>query len=81
MSALPHSGFHRRVGPLPVEVKRAVKSRDGNRCVDCGASEQLTIHHIRPLSAGGEAMDLRNMETLCKPCHAARHGQLWKGDA
>ena len=48
-------------------IRQRVLRRDGNRCVLCGraASE---VDHIVPGSAGGSD-DLRNLQSLCKPCH------------
>lgn len=38
--------------------------RDGYLCVSCGASEDLAVHHIVPLSKGGDD-ELENLESLC----------------
>lgn len=67
------AGFRRSPQIITTQVKRAVKKRDGKKCVECGATKHLTIHHKQPISAGGSAMDMRNMETLCKTCHGRRH--------
>jgi 5-methylcytosine-specific restriction enzyme A len=34
-----------------------------------------TIDHIKPISEGGEALDLNNLQTLCKQCHAIKTGK------
>lgn len=48
--------------------------RDENRCVRCGATEKLNVHH---LDWSGESdapnHDLDNLETLCDPCHRKAH--------
>jgi len=31
------------------------------------------MHHVTPLSKGGELMDKNNVEMLCEPCHIAHH--------
>lgn len=46
--------------------------RDGS-WLRCGDDADLTIHHIIPISADGEARD-RNLATLCESCHQAAHG-------
>jgi len=56
-------------------LSRAVKERDGWRCVRCGASGvELHAHHIVPLSRGG-SNDMSNLVTLCRACHEAEHGR------
>lgn len=44
--------------------------RDGRRCVVCGRSEALSIHHIKPRALGGRNHS-SNLVTLCRPCHEA----------
>lgn len=52
--------------------------RDNYRCVDCGVgNEQLVVHHIDGSTRKGNN-DLKNLSTLCKKCHARRHGQTNK---
>jgi 5-methylcytosine-specific restriction protein A len=34
-----------------------------------------TIDHIIPISEGGAALDLANLQTLCKQCHAIKTGK------
>lgn len=41
---------------------------DRSRCGRCGATENLEIHRIFPVSLGG-TNDKRNMMILCKDCH------------
>ena len=58
--------------------RQTVLDRDDYQCRNCGVNdseEQLHVHHIVPISAGG-AHDTTNLATLCKPCHMATHGQL-----
>lgn len=52
------------------DLYRAVKARDGGRCVRCRATADLTIHHIRPRTLGGTHHH-RNLVTLCRSCHDA----------
>jgi 5-methylcytosine-specific restriction endonuclease McrA len=46
-----------------------VLARDGHRCIVCGVTELLEVHHSIPLSEGGPIHDLSNLETLCPTCH------------
>ena len=34
-----------------------------------------TIDHIKPISENGKALDLDNLQTLCKQCHAIKTGK------
>ena len=36
--------------------KESVVTRDGNKCIECGPQEQLTMQHIMPFSKGGESL-------------------------
>lgn len=47
-------------------------SRDGAKCVECGATERLEVHHIRYKSQNGTD-ELNNLVTLCACCHAEKH--------
>ena len=33
------------------------------------------IDHIKPISEDGEALDLSNLQSLCKQCHAIKTGK------
>jgi 5-methylcytosine-specific restriction endonuclease McrA len=51
------------------EIRLAVLQRDGYHCTECGNSNHLHAHHIRPVRKGGAAQ-MDNLKTLCKDCHA-----------
>lgn len=53
---------------------RAVKDRDGWRCVWCGSDDRVNAHHVRPkrLYADG-TLDIDNGVTLCHRCHYTAH--------
>jgi 5-methylcytosine-specific restriction endonuclease McrA len=50
-------------------ARALAKQRDGGRCVRCGASERLEVHHVVPIEQGGERFMLSNLVTLCRSCH------------
>lgn len=58
------------------KMRRAVLARDHYQCQGCGHQadpenmkpKELHADHIRPISQGGTT-GLRNMQTLCGPCH------------
>ena len=65
---------HRRLPwRLLARARRAALDRDGWRCRRCGHPGGLEAHHVTPLQAGGAALALANLETLCRDCHLAEH--------
>ena len=54
-------------------IRLSVLARDGYRCRDCGAADgMLEVHHVRPVSQGGDHSP-GNLITLCRADHLARH--------
>jgi len=53
------------------DISRAIRNRDNNRCVLCGANAQ-SVHHIQPVSEGGESF-ATNLVSLCYRCHRKAH--------
>jgi 5-methylcytosine-specific restriction endonuclease McrA len=45
--------------------------RDDNKCVYCGSSQQLTIDHVIPRSAGGSD-NWENLVTACRSCNTRK---------
>ena len=62
----------RPTGKYKKLLRQRVLDRDGHRCVNCGSTETLEMHHVIPLSQGG-TNHLDNLQTLCNPCHATTH--------
>ena len=52
------------------ELKLRAQMRDDFKCVRCGSSESLRVHHKK----GTKSHSLENLETLCLKCHKAEHG-------
>jgi len=52
-----------------------VLDRDGNSCRNCGSSDDLHLHHIVPLSNGGNHIE-SNCVVLCSSCHSRTHDRL-----
>lgn len=69
------AALHVEEGPVGAygkdwEVLRLqVFERDGKRCLRCGATENLTAHHLTPKSEGGKH-EADNLCTLCNSCNA-----------
>ena len=59
---------------IPTSVKVAVWKRDGGKCVQCGATDNLHFDHDVPFSKGGSSITVANVKLLC-----ARHN-LQKSD-
>lgn len=60
----------RKHGPYDVDWKRkSRKMRSENVCRGCGATEDLTVHHIIPVKQGGDRSP-ENLVTLCRSCHS-----------
>lgn len=56
---------------LPQKVRLAVLERDGHKCRECGAVDDLQVDHIRSRAKGG-CHDLNNLQVLCGPCNQAK---------
>lgn len=54
-------------------IRRLALKRDEFRCQFCGSGSDLSVHHIIPLSSGGDST-LDNLRVLCHACHQKEHG-------
>jgi 5-methylcytosine-specific restriction endonuclease McrA len=61
-------------------VRAAVRRRDGNACVVCGATENLSVHHVVPARLGGRD-ELSNLVTVCVLHHRQADAQLRRREA
>ena len=55
------------------DISRAIRARDGEKCVCCGEARKLAVHHIVPVyewEDPNEANRHWNLVTLCPSCHA-----------
>ena len=50
------------------ERKSRCLLRDGSRCRLCGVADRLHVHHVKPISYGGNH-SLQNLIVLCRSCH------------
>lgn len=53
----------------------SVFDRDGNQCVYCGSTENLTLDHVIPISKGGSD-DQDNLVCCCKRCNSSKNDKL-----
>jgi hypothetical protein len=55
------------------ELRERVLKRDG-KCIRCGILIGVfEVHHIKPISEGGNEFDPNNCMTLCYDCHKDMH--------
>lgn len=73
--ALMNGHASRSRPPLPTDLVRAIIARDGQRCVECGATEDLQIDHILPIALGGATSE-GNLQALCADCNRAKSDSL-----
>lgn len=65
-----------RNSPAYQRFRLAVLKRDQSKCVFCGVTEHLCVHHIIPFSKNAEmSVDVSNGQTLCEACHRSVHGK------
>jgi superfamily II DNA or RNA helicase len=62
-----------RTPPVPEEMKREIKERDGYKCLCCGTEigRYLQVDHIDPKYRGG-SNDPENLQTLCGRCNSRK---------
>ncbi len=65
------SGHKSRNEPLDMsERKLRAKMRDDLKCVRCGSTENIRVHHTK----GTKSHRIADLETLCQKCHHQEHG-------
>ena len=60
---------------IPKKMRAFIYERDGHQCVKCGATEELTLDHIKPWSKGGENT-VSNLQTMCRRCNCAKGNRM-----
>ena len=59
-----------------VKLRWKIVRMDAYRCVGCGATEHLQVHHVRYRSGSKPwEYDEDDLVTLCRACHAHAHGR------
>lgn len=54
------------------KIKEEVFKIYGRKCINCGTTININVHHKIPLSKGG-TNDITNLIPLCKTCHEKLH--------
>lgn len=60
---------------IPKRIREAVYARDGYQCVECHATEALSLDHILPYSLGGPDT-IENLRVLCIPCNSRKGARI-----
>ncbi len=60
---------------IPNALRAAVYERDGFACVECQATEWLSLDHIFPYSKGGTD-EVDNLRVLCRVCNSRKGARL-----
>jgi len=62
-----------------LKKREEILERDGYRCVKCGATKLLQVHHKK--YGDGMPWEVPNswLVTLCKGCHSLEHGIFKSG--
>jgi len=63
--------------------KKLVSERDGHKCILCGSTDALEVHHIKSYQEFPELRYvLSNGQLLCHDCHVKTHryngNQFWR---
>ncbi len=53
-------------------TQKKVYEKYHNKCAECGADEDLSLHHVVPLNEGGDN-SMENLILLCSECHQKKH--------
>jgi 5-methylcytosine-specific restriction endonuclease McrA len=71
LRAMPYTHFLRT--EYWATVRRAVLSRQRGRCVVCGTTRRVQVHHRTYLHHGAEHAHLADLVGLCGDCHTIYH--------
>jgi hypothetical protein len=66
----------KRTRIIPTHVKLEVWKRDGGKCVECGAKDELHFDHILPFSKGGTSLKVENIQLLCARHNIAKKDKI-----
>lgn len=75
----PESGMGKRepwaTRYVSAETRAAILARDNSQCVACGATNDIEIDHIVPISRGGTG-DPSNLQAMCRSCNRRKRSTL-----
>lgn len=56
------------------DIRTVVLDIYNHQCAECGATEDLHVHHLTYERFGGDER-MTDLKVLCKPCHEKAHGR------
>ena len=65
-------GYSTRKFRLSDDAKKVIIEERGGKCTKCSSTDDLSVHHVIPLSHGG-TNEAKNLEVLCLNCHRKHH--------
>ena len=65
-------------GRVSNKMRFSIYERDGHRCKKCGATRNLEVDHIFPISKGGKST-YDNLQTLCHKCNTLKSNTVEAG--
>ena len=60
------------------KIREKVIGRDCGKCVKCGSTNKLQVHHLNLSNYYYEDHAEGNLITLCIYCHKSLHAKKWK---
>lgn len=75
----PGRGNKKYYAPEWMELRDKALDRDGHKCINCGATRKLNVHHLCYIK-GKKVWEvpLWYLVTLCETCHAKEHKKRLK---
>lgn len=67
----PHVRTSNQKRSVPLAMRIAVLDAHGDKCLRCGADEDICIDHVIPVSRGGKQA-VSNMQPLCRSCNSIK---------
>ncbi|OZD00923.1 hypothetical protein CH275_19235 [Rhodococcus sp. 06-235-1A] len=61
--------------PIPDDMAKAVRARDGYVCRKCGSDDRCEIDHVVPWHIV-KVHELDNLQLLCLPCNRSKGGKV-----
>lgn len=67
---------------ITTKMRQRIYERDGNKCVDCGSANNLTLQHRVSKGMGGSKMydTYPYLITMCQPCNVALESDYYRAE-
>ena len=57
-------------------LRQSILNERGEQCESCYSIGEVQLHHVRPVSLGGELWNTDNLIVLCRSCHLESHRRI-----